>query len=91
MFLSELICFIIFPEALMSWILYEFLLLIAIFKKSATGLLTVIQTTEGLKLVDKVDWRAESEGELVPIYEEGAFYNRTTLTAIREKLQYQIK
>jgi nicotinamide phosphoribosyltransferase len=60
-------------------------------KKSATGLLHVTKNNEnGYMLVDKVSWLNESNGELKVIYEDGVFYNLTTLTKIKEKLNHQI-
>jgi nicotinamide phosphoribosyltransferase len=55
-------------------------------KKSATGLLHVTKNENGYMLVDKVSWETEGNGELQTIYEDGKFYNQTTLTEIRKKL-----
>jgi nicotinamide phosphoribosyltransferase len=54
-------------------------------KKSATGLLCV-REFDDIVLFDKVDWNAEKTGLLQTIYEDGEFYNQTTLSEIREKL-----
>ena len=56
-------------------------------KKSATGLLRVTPGEGGYKLVDRQTWEEEQTGELKPIYEDGVFYNLTTLTEIRERLK----
>jgi nicotinamide phosphoribosyltransferase len=55
-------------------------------KKSATGLLRVTTGVGGYKLVDSQTWAGEQTGSLKPIYEDGVFYNTTTLTEIRGKL-----
>jgi nicotinamide phosphoribosyltransferase len=55
-------------------------------KKSATGLLKVVKTENGYVLVDKVSSEDERDGELQTIYEDGKFYNQTTLAEIRKKL-----
>ena len=55
-------------------------------KKSATGLLRVTTAVGGYKLVDSQTWAGEQTGSLKPIYEDGVFYNTTTLTEIRGKL-----
>jgi nicotinamide phosphoribosyltransferase len=57
-------------------------------KKSATGLLCVKRNIDDeLNLIDKCSWAGEQTGELKPIYEDGVFYNQTTLTEIRQKLK----
>ncbi len=55
-------------------------------KKSATGLLCVTDFDGEYILTDRVDWDTERRGELKSIYEDGVFYNQTTLTEIRERL-----
>jgi nicotinamide phosphoribosyltransferase len=56
-------------------------------KKSATGLLCVKKDLDGnYYLIDKVTWAGEQTGDLKAIYEDGVFYNPTTLTEIRGKL-----
>jgi nicotinamide phosphoribosyltransferase len=56
-------------------------------KKSATGLLSVKKDLDGnYNLIDKVSWSGEQTGYLKPIYEDGVFYNQTTLTEIKGKL-----
>ena len=57
-------------------------------KKSATGLLSVIYDDNNeYKLIDKVDWATTNDGALQPIYEDGMFYNLTTLDEIRMRLK----
>jgi nicotinamide phosphoribosyltransferase len=57
-------------------------------KKSATGLLCVTLNEEKeIYLVDKVNWETESEGLLQTIYQDGEFFNTTTLTEIRKRLK----
>lgn len=71
-------------------------------KKSAKGLLQVVfdgsmesyikegrpedGTRKPYKLVDQCTWEQESKGELQIIYEDGKFYNQTTLEQIRERV-----
>jgi nicotinamide phosphoribosyltransferase len=57
-------------------------------KKSATGLLVVYDNYEGgLTLIDKASWESEGQGRLKTIYENGKFYNTTTLTQIKERIK----
>jgi nicotinamide phosphoribosyltransferase len=56
-------------------------------KKSATGLLRVTTGENGYKLVDRQTWAGEQNSSLKPIYEDGIFYNPTTLNEIRQKLK----
>jgi nicotinamide phosphoribosyltransferase len=57
-------------------------------KKSATGLLCVTLNEEKeIQLVDKVDWETECEGLLETIYQDGEFFNTTTLEEIRNRLK----
>ena len=62
-------------------------------KKSAKGLLKVFTnvTYQGdfisYELKDQVNWEDENKGALQVIFENGKFYNETTLTEIREKLK----
>ena len=56
-------------------------------KKSATGLLSVVPSNDGLKLVDKCDWPHEMTGALKTIYLNGEFHNTTTLEEIRNRLK----
>jgi nicotinamide phosphoribosyltransferase len=61
-------------------------------KKSLKGLLQVAWVTdddtgeEVIEVFQGCDWESESKGILQTIYEDGQFYNPTTLTEIRERL-----
>lgn len=56
-------------------------------KKSAKGLLHVGDFGDkGYILSDQVDWESEASGALQTIFEDGEYYNQTTLTEIRRKL-----
>jgi nicotinamide phosphoribosyltransferase len=56
-------------------------------KKSATGLLCVKKDlNDNYYLIDRATWEEQNTGELKVIYQDGAFYNTTTLTEIRGKL-----
>jgi nicotinamide phosphoribosyltransferase len=55
-------------------------------KKSATGLLSVHNHDGEYVLIDHCTWDGESVSELKPIYEDGVFYNQTTLTEIKGRL-----
>jgi nicotinamide phosphoribosyltransferase len=55
-------------------------------KKSAKGLLMVYEENGEILLKDQCTWEEESQGLLQIIFEDGKFYNETTLTRIREKL-----
>ena len=56
-------------------------------KKSATGLLAVSRDAFGnITLNDRVGWDLENKGLLRTIYNNGEFFNQTTLTEIRERL-----
>lgn len=55
-------------------------------KKSAKGLLQVIKQGGSYELRDEVTEEEEKEGELKVIYENGEFYNSTTLEEIRQKV-----
>jgi len=61
-------------------------------KKSAKGLLCVAKgkynrKDEDYRLMDQVSWEKENLGHLRVIFEDGKFYNETTLTEIRERLK----
>lgn len=56
-------------------------------KKSAKGLLYVADVDGELVLHDMVDWNREECGELHLLYEDGKFYNITTLTEVRNLLK----
>jgi nicotinamide phosphoribosyltransferase len=56
-------------------------------KKSAKGLLQVYKDENNkICLKDQCTWEEEGKGLLQVIFEDGKFYNETTLTRIREKL-----
>jgi len=62
-------------------------------KKSAKGLLFVGKKRSEIDpsnheyyLVDQVSWEQEATGELQLIFEDGKFYNQTTLNEIRERI-----
>jgi len=56
-------------------------------KKSAKGLLKVYKDeNNNICLKDQCTWKEEGQGLLQVIFEDGNFYNPTTLTKIREKL-----
>ncbi len=57
-------------------------------KKSAKGLLMVYKDDDGkIKLKDQCTLEEEKQGLLQIIFEDGKFYNETTFTEIRERLQ----
>lgn len=57
-------------------------------KKSAVGLLKVIKDDNGdLHLLDSVTPNEINEGELIPIYVDGVFFNKTSLSEIREVIK----
>lgn len=55
-------------------------------KKSAKGLLSVLNDGVDYYLVDQVSWEQEKEGCLQTIFKDGEFFNTTTLTEIRKRL-----
>lgn len=56
-------------------------------KKSAKGLLAVhLDKNSEYVLQDNCTWKEESQGLLQTIYENGNFFNQTTLTEIRERI-----
>jgi len=56
-------------------------------KKSAKGLLSVILDENNEYILhDNCTWEEESQGLLQTIYENGNFFNQTTLTEIRERI-----
>ena len=57
-------------------------------KKSAKGLLKVIQGENGYELKDQITWEEfnAEDNELKLVYLEGAFYNEKTLTEIRNTI-----
>jgi nicotinic acid phosphoribosyltransferase len=62
-------------------------------KKSLKGLLAVSVEGEpgheNIFVVEECTPEQENQGLLQVIYEDGKFYNETSLTEIRERLQYQ--
>lgn len=58
-------------------------------KKSATGLLKVVKVDGEFTLIDKCTWDDvnSEDNELKVIFKDGKFYNETTLTIIRGKLE----
>lgn len=56
-------------------------------KKSATGLLCVLEHDGKIGLYDKVEWATEASGLLQSIYHNGEFKNTITLSEIKEKLK----
>ncbi|MEP0266403.1 nicotinate phosphoribosyltransferase [Dokdonia sp.] len=59
-------------------------------KKSAKGLLQVVQVRDTYELRDEVTEQEEQEGELKIIYEDGVFKNRVTLEEIRNRINQSI-
>ena len=55
-------------------------------KKSAKGLIKVSKKNNEYILIDEVTAAEEATGELRKIYENGVFFNRTTLEEIRSKV-----
>ena len=58
-------------------------------KKSAKGLLRVVQGEKGLELKDQISWEElqEKDNLLKVVYENGKFINKVSLTEIRNKLK----
>ena len=58
-------------------------------KKSAKGLLKVIQGENGLELKDQISWEKlqENDNLLKIVYQDGKFKNKVSLTEIRNKLK----
>ena len=52
-------------------------------KKSLKGLISV---TENHEVLTQCNWKQEEQGILQTIFEDGKFYNQTSLTSIREKI-----
>lgn len=57
-------------------------------KKSAKGLMCVTQNEHNgeLEVIQECDWDLENQGMLQTIYENGEFFNQTTLTEIRNRI-----
>lgn len=60
-------------------------------KKSAKGLLRVMNDGHGLYLEDQVTWEEEKTGLLTSVFIDGKFVKTTNLTEIREKLANEIR
>ncbi len=59
-------------------------------KKSARGLLQVVQNPQGLlELKQEVNWTQEAEGALRVVFQDGEAYNRQDLEMIRRRLIHQ--
>ena len=58
-------------------------------KKSAKGLLRVVQGEKGLELKDQISWEElkQEDNLLKVVYENGKFINKVSLTEIRNKLK----
>ena len=58
-------------------------------KKSAKGLLKVVQGEKGLELKDQISWEElrQEDNLLKIVYENGKFINKVSLTEIRNKLK----
>lgn len=61
-------------------------------KKSAKGLLKVIQGENGLELVDQISWEElrQDDNLLTVVFKDGKFLKETTMAEIRERVK-QIK
>lgn len=56
-------------------------------KKSAKGLPKVVLGVDGnYTLLERSSWEQEAEGELQLVFENGNFFNKTTITEIRERI-----
>lgn len=55
-------------------------------KKSARGLIQVTEVDGTLTMKDEVTWEQEADSELQTILEDGNFYNQTTLSEIRNRI-----
>lgn len=59
-------------------------------KKSLRGLIGVFEDANGYGVLfakEQCTWEEESQGLLQVIYEDGKFFNQTTLTEVRQKLE----
>ena len=58
-------------------------------KKSAKGLLKVVQGEKGLELKDQISWEELRQEDILLkiVYENGKFINKVSLTEIRNKLK----
>ena len=55
-------------------------------KKSLKGLVQVVMENEEYQVNTQCTWEQEGQGLLQTIFEDGKFYNQTSLTSIREKI-----
>lgn len=55
-------------------------------KKSLKGLVQVVMENEEYQVNTQCTWEQEGQGILQTIFEDGKFYNQTSLTSIREKI-----
>jgi nicotinamide phosphoribosyltransferase len=55
-------------------------------KNSATGLLRVNRTPDGMVCVENCDWEAEAGGLLRTVFQDGHAYTKETLAVIRKRL-----
>lgn len=58
-------------------------------KKSAKGLLKVIQGENGLELVDQISWEElrQDDNLLTVVFKDGKFLKETTMAEIRERVK----
>jgi len=59
-------------------------------KKSAKGLLCVIEEIGQLKLKDQCSWEEEKQGLLKTVFENGKLFNEQTLSEIRSRINNQL-
>ncbi|MFN5475361.1 MAG: hypothetical protein ACK484_02120, partial [Sphingobacteriales bacterium] len=59
-------------------------------KKSATGLLKVMQSATGLVLKDRVSWAEEEESLLRPVFCDGKLIKEWSLSEIKATLRNNI-
>lgn len=55
-------------------------------KRSLKGLLSVVEENGYIKVLEKCTWEQEQKGLLQTIFQDGKFYNQTTLTDIRNRI-----
>ncbi len=60
-------------------------------KKSAKGLLCVIEENGQLKLKDQCSWEEEKQGLLKAVFENGKLVNEQSLSNLRERLNKQLE
>lgn len=59
-------------------------------KKSATGLLQVVQQNGTYRLNDNVSWEEEGKGELQTVFKNGKMVKECTLKEVRQRLMEQL-